>query len=69
MAVAAATLVDLNGAPKASRSTARWSAIARRYPDLPIQIGGGIRSLETIEHYVRAGVSYVIIGTKAVKAA
>jgi phosphoribosylformimino-5-aminoimidazole carboxamide ribotide isomerase len=34
---------------------------------LPIQIGGGIRSLETIEHYVRAGVSYVILGTKAVK--
>ena len=42
-------------------------AIAKRYPNLPIQIGGGIRSLETIEHYVKAGVSYVIIGTKAVK--
>jgi phosphoribosylformimino-5-aminoimidazole carboxamide ribotide isomerase len=34
---------------------------------LPIQIGGGIRTLETIEHYINAGVSYVIIGTKAVK--
>jgi len=34
---------------------------------LPIQIGGGIRSLETIEHYVRAGVDFVIIGTRAVK--
>ena len=43
------------------------TAIAAAYPDLPIQIGGGIRSLQTIEHYVRAGVSYVIIGTKAVK--
>ena len=43
------------------------TAIARRYPNLPIQIGGGIRSLETIEEYVKAGVSYVIIGTKAVK--
>ena len=41
--------------------------IAAAYPDLPIQIGGGIRSLETVEHYVKAGVSYVIIGTKAVK--
>ncbi|MCQ5167899.1 HisA/HisF-related TIM barrel protein, partial [Roseburia hominis] len=43
------------------------TAIAKLYPHLPIQIGGGIRSLETIEHYVKAGVSYVILGTKAVK--
>ena len=43
------------------------TAIAAAWPDLPIQIGGGIRNLATIEHYVRAGVSYVIIGTKAVK--
>jgi len=43
------------------------TAIAAAYPELPIQIGGGIRNLETIEHYVRAGVDYVIIGTKAVK--
>jgi phosphoribosylformimino-5-aminoimidazole carboxamide ribotide isomerase len=42
-------------------------AIARAQPELPIQIGGGIRSLETIEHYLEAGVSFVIIGTKAVK--
>src|SRR5690606_14547900 len=43
------------------------TAIARAYPELPIQIGGGIRSLDTIEHYLSAGVSFVIIGTKAVK--
>ena len=43
------------------------TAIARTYPELPIQIGGGIRDLETIEHYVKAGVAYVIIGTSAVK--
>ena len=36
-------------------------------PDLELGVGGGIRNLETIEHYIRAGVSYVIIGTKAVK--
>ncbi len=42
-------------------------AIAKSQPDLPIQIGGGIRSLETIEHYLDAGVSFVIIGTKAVQ--
>ena len=43
------------------------TAIAKAYPDLPIQIGGGIRSLDTIEYYLNAGVNFVIIGTKAVK--
>jgi len=61
-------LVDLNGAFEGQPVNGEVvTAIAKRYPDLPIQIGGGIRTLETIEHYVRAGVSYVIIGTKAVK--
>src|SRR5690606_18888571 len=61
-------LVDLNGAFEGKPVNGdAVTAIAQRYPDLPIQIGGGIRTLETIEHYVRAGVSYVIIGTKAVK--
>ena len=61
-------LVDLNGAFAGEPVNGEVvTAIAAAYPQLPIQIGGGIRSLETIEHYVRAGVSYVIIGTKAVK--
>ena len=61
-------LVDLNGAFAGEPVNGEVvTAIAAAYPDLPVQIGGGIRSLETIEHYVRAGVSYVIIGTKAVK--
>lgn len=61
-------LVDLNGAfdGKPVNGDA-VTAIARAYPDLPIQIGGGIRSLATIEHYLSAGVNYLIIGTKAVK--
>ena len=61
-------LVDLNGAfagEPVNGDVVR--AIAKAYPQLPIQIGGGIRSLETIEAYVKAGVSYVIIGTKAVR--
>lgn len=61
-------LVDLNGAfagEPVNGDIVR--AIATRWPSLPVQIGGGIRSLETIEAYVRAGVSYVILGTKAVK--
>jgi len=61
-------LVDLNGAfagkPVNGDAVTR---IARAFPDLPIQIGGGIRNAETIEFYLAAGVRYVIIGTQAVK--
>ena len=61
-------LVDLNGAFAGEPVNGEVvTAIAAAWPDLPIQIGGGIRNLETIEHYVKAGVSFVIIGTKAVK--
>lgn len=61
-------LVDLNGAFAGEPVNGEVvTAIAAAWPELPIQIGGGIRSLDTIEHYVRAGVSYVIIGTRAVK--
>ena len=61
-------LVDLNGAFAGEPVNGEAvTAIAKKFPELPIQIGGGIRTLETIEHYVKAGVSYVIIGTKAVK--
>ncbi len=35
--------------------------------DLPIQLGGGIRDLDTIERYIDDGVSFVVIGTAAVK--
>lgn len=61
-------LVDLNGAFAGEPVNGEIvRAIAKAYPDLPIQIGGGIRSAATIEAYLDAGVSYVIIGTKAVK--
>ena len=61
-------LVDLNGAFAGEPVNGDVvTAIAKAYPDLPVQIGGGIRSLATIEHYVRAGVDFVIIGTRAVK--
>ena len=61
-------LVDLNGAFAGEPVNGEIvQAIARKYPDLPIQIGGGIRSAETIEAYLKAGVQWVIIGTKAVK--
>jgi len=61
-------LVDLNGAFDGRPVNGEVvKAIATANPDLPIQIGGGIRDLNTIEAYLDAGVSYLIIGTKAVK--
>ena len=61
-------LVDLNGAfaGKPVNGTAIQS-IAKSYPDLPIQVGGGIRDEQTIAAYIDMGVSYCIIGTRAVK--
>lgn len=61
-------LVDLNGAFAGQPVNGdAVKAIAKANPQLPIQIGGGIRSPEIIEAYLSAGVSYVIIGTKAVR--
>lgn len=61
-------LVDLNGAFAGKPVNGELvAAIAAEWPQLPVQIGGGIRSLDTIEHYLDAGVRYVIIGTKAVE--
>ena len=61
-------IVDLNGAFAGTPVNAEIvQAIARRCPDLPIQIGGGIRNLDSIRFYLEAGVSYVIIGTQAVR--
>lgn len=61
-------LVDLNGAFAGTPIHKNVvEAIANAHPELPIQIGGGIRSLDTIRHYLEAGVSFAIIGTKAAK--
>jgi len=42
--------------------------IVKAFPDVPVQVGGGIRDEDTIQTYLDAGVQYVIIGTKAVNA-
>lgn len=62
-------LIDLNGAAAGKpRNEGAIRAIAAAVGDkLPIQLGGGIRDLDTIERYLDDGVSYVIIGTAAVK--
>lgn len=61
-------LVDLNGAFAGEPVNGQVVRdIAKAFPDLPIQIGGGVRNLGIIESYLKAGVSHVIIGTAAVK--
>ena len=62
-------VVDLNGAfaGKPRNEPAIKAILAQVDADVPVQVGGGIRDLETIERYLDDGVSYVIIGTAAVK--
>jgi phosphoribosylformimino-5-aminoimidazole carboxamide ribotide isomerase len=62
-------VVDLNGAiaGKPKNEAIIKQIVAAVGEDLPIQLGGGIRDLDTIERYIDAGVSYVVIGTAAVK--
>ncbi len=62
-------LVDLDGAFEGRPRNAKIiHEIAAAFPDLPIQIGGGIRNKETVDLYLEAGIRYVIIGTQAVTA-
>ncbi|NSL54394.1 1-(5-phosphoribosyl)-5-[(5-phosphoribosylamino)methylideneamino]imidazole-4-carboxamide isomerase [Uliginosibacterium aquaticum] len=62
-------LVDLNGAFAGKpKNEAVIKAICEEVgDDIPVQLGGGIRDLDTIERYLDDGISYVIIGTAAVK--
>jgi len=62
-------VVDLNGAAAGRpKNESAIKAIAGAVGDkLPIQLGGGIRDLDTIEKLIDSGVGYVIIGTAAVK--
>ncbi|MGZ5179678.1 MAG: 1-(5-phosphoribosyl)-5-[(5-phosphoribosylamino)methylideneamino]imidazole-4-carboxamide isomerase [Ramlibacter sp.] len=62
-------LVDLNGAfaGKPQNFAAVRAILKAVGDDIPVQLGGGIRDLDTIEKYIDAGLRYVIIGTAAVK--
>ena len=61
-------LVDLDGARLGSPVNIKIvSDICKSIPNIPIQIGGGIRDIETAERYLETGASFIIIGTKAVE--
>jgi len=62
-------VVDLNGAAagKPKNQPAIRAIVKAVGSELPVQLGGGIRDLDTIEAYIDAGISYIVIGTAAVK--
>jgi phosphoribosylformimino-5-aminoimidazole carboxamide ribotide isomerase len=62
-------LVDLNGAfaGRPINEIAIKSIVKELGDEIPVQLGGGIRDLDTIERYLDDGLSFVVIGTAAVK--
>ena len=62
-------LVDLNGAfaGKPVNEPAIKAILREVGSEIPVQLGGGIRDLDTIERYLDDGISTIIIGTAAVK--
>ncbi len=62
-------LVDLNGAfaGKPVNEAAVKAILAEVAGEIPVQLGGGLRDLDTIERYLDDGLAFVIIGTAAVK--
>jgi len=62
-------VVDLDGAAQGRpMNLPVIQAMVDAVPDLPVQVGGGIRDEEVIEEYVGSGVRYVILGSKAAAA-
>jgi phosphoribosylformimino-5-aminoimidazole carboxamide ribotide isomerase len=60
-------IVDLDGAASGKPVNAKLvHRIVEAFPEVPIQLGGGIRDEDTVEAYLDAGVQYVIVGTRAV---
>ena len=61
-------LVDLDGAFEGKPvNLDAIKNICNAFPDLTIQVGGGIRTIEIAKMYIDAGVNYLIIGTAAIK--
>jgi phosphoribosylformimino-5-aminoimidazole carboxamide ribotide isomerase len=60
-------VVDLNGAVQGQAINARGVEAILSAVSVPVQLGGGIRSLADVERWIEAGVSRVILGTVAVK--
>ena len=60
-------LVDLDGAKAGKRINQEVICDVARTVSVPVEVGGGIRSMEDIEYYLEHGVSRVILGTSAIR--
>jgi phosphoribosylformimino-5-aminoimidazole carboxamide ribotide isomerase len=62
-------VVDLNGARsgRPANETVIRRIVEEVGAEVPVQLGGGLRDLDTIERYIDGGVGFVVIGTAAVK--
>ena len=60
-------IVDLMGALRKNPEESETIRKLIKVSSLPIEIGGGIRSEETIRQYLEAGASYLIIGTRGLQ--
>ena len=60
-------MVDLDGAKDASQQNKEIFISVANKTGLKVEVGGGIRSLDTVEMYLKNGISRVIIGSAAVK--
>jgi len=60
-------VVDLDGAMQGSPINAEAVARIREAVRIPVQLGGGIRTVQTIEAWLAKGIDRVIIGTAAVR--
>jgi phosphoribosylformimino-5-aminoimidazole carboxamide ribotide isomerase len=61
-------LVDLNGAVEGEPKNFPHIEAVRQAVDIEIQVGGGIRNLDTVRRYLRSGISRVVLGTSALTA-
>lgn len=60
-------MVDLDGAKEGSRVNSDiYTEVARRV-NVPIEVGGGIRDMDTVDYYINKGIERVIIGSAALK--
>ena len=61
-------LVDLDGAVSGKPVHIDLvKKISENFPNIEIQVGGGIRDIQTVQAYVDAGVNFVVLGTKAIQ--
>ncbi len=60
-------MVDLDGAKEGSRVNGDIYTEAARVSNVPIEVGGGIRDMDTVDYYLKKGIDRVIIGSAALK--